>query len=196
MLESMITSPSPTRAEASDVATAVFDGADAVMLSAESASGAFPVEAVRTMDRIIQRTEHHSAYAPMIAALQPDIDSTPQNAVSGAAAELAKIIGAACIVAFTSSGTTACRVARQRPSGAVPILSITPHEETARRLALLWGSHSVQTHDVSTYTEMVEEAVKHACATGLATPGQKIVVVAGVPFGHAGSTNNLRIATV
>ena len=194
MLESMIQTPTPTRAEASDVATAIYDGADAVMLSAESASGQFPLEAVSTMDRIISHTEAHKAYPAIIAALQPQIEPMPQHAIAAAAASVATAIGAAGIVAFTSSGTTACRIARQR--SAVPILSITPNLQTARKLALLWGSHNVCSHDVASYTQMVDEAAAHALASGFAQPGQTIVVVAGVPFGSAGSTNNLRIVTV
>ncbi|WP_406856652.1 pyruvate kinase [Alsobacter sp. KACC 23698] len=194
MLESMINAPTPTRAEASDVATAIYDGADAVMLSAESASGQYPLQAVETMDHIIARTEKHGSYPPIIEALRPAVEPLPQHAVSAAAAEVANAIGAAGIVAFTSSGTTAARIARQRPF--MPILSITPNEATARRLALLWGSYSVLSEDVTTYKEMVAQAVAQAKAVEFAKPGEAIVVVAGVPFGKAGSTNNLRVVTV
>jgi pyruvate kinase len=194
MLESMIVTPTPTRAEASDVATAIYDGADAVMLSAESASGQYPVEAVATMDRIIARTERHKDYAQIIAALHPETDPLPQHAISAAAAMVASDIGAACIVAFTFSGTTACRIARQRSR--TPILSVTPHESIARRLVLVWGSRSIHSDDIATYDEMVEQAVHHARESGLAQPGENIVVVAGVPFGMSGSTNNLRVVTV
>lgn len=194
MLESMISAPTPTRAEASDVATAIYDGADAVMLSAESASGQYPLQAVETMDHIIARTEKHGSYPPIIEALKPAIEALPQHAIAGAAAEIANAIGAAGIVAFTSSGTTAYRIARQRPF--VPILSITPSAGTSRRLALLWGSYSVQSDDVTTYKEMVAQAVAQAKAVEFAKPGETIVVVAGVPFGKAGSTNNIRVVTV
>ncbi|MEJ1161913.1 pyruvate kinase [Prosthecomicrobium sp. N25] len=194
MLESMIQAPAPTRAEASDVATAIYDGADAVMLSAESASGQYPLEAVETMDRIVSRTERHSAYPAIVEALHPAVEPLAQHAVSAAAAEVAKTIGAAGIVAFTSTGTTAARIARQRPG--LPILAITPNLPTARRLALLWGAFNVRSDDVSSYSQMVEEAVRHVRETGFAQPGECVVVVAGVPFGAAGSTNNLRVVTV
>jgi pyruvate kinase len=194
MLESMISAPTPTRAEASDVATAIYDGADAVMLSAESASGKYPIEAVEVMDHIIARTESHHSYPPIINALHPNIEPLPQHAVAAAAADVATAIGSAGIVAFTSSGTTALRIARQRPS--IPILSITPHIQTVRKLALMWGSVGVQSADISNFKEMVDQAVFHAKATGFAQPGQTIVVVAGVPFGASGSTNNLRVVTI
>ncbi|WP_239510962.1 pyruvate kinase alpha/beta domain-containing protein, partial [Stenotrophomonas maltophilia] len=119
--------------------TAIYDGADAVMLSAESASGQFPVHAVQTMDRIIRRTEQHRSYRPIIEALKPPIEALPQHAVAAAAAEVANAIGAAAVVAFTQNGTTAYRIARQRSPA--PILGLTPHEQTARKLALLWGTY-------------------------------------------------------
>ncbi|CEJ11182.1 Pyruvate kinase [bacterium YEK0313] len=193
MLESMIQTPTPTRAEASDVATAIYDGADAVMLSAESASGQYPVQAVETMDRIIRRTEQHHSYRAVIEALKPAIEPLPQHAVAAAAAEVADAIGAAAVVAFTQSGTTAYRIARQR--SAVPILGLTPHEQTARRLALLWGTYSTRSDEVTDYTEMVDQAVAQALAADYVKPGETLVVVAGVPFGQAGSTNNLRVVT-
>lgn len=194
MLESMIQAPAPTRAEASDVATAIYDGADAVMLSAESASGQYPLEAVATMDRIVAHTERHKSYPPIIEALHPSVEPLAQHAVSAAAAEVAKTIGAAGVVAFTSSGTTAARIARQRTG--VPILAITPNLNTARRLALLWGAYNVRSDDVTSYSQMVEEAVAQVRAHNFAQAGQSVVVVAGVPFGAAGSTNNLRVVTV
>jgi len=194
MLESMIKSPSPTRAEASDVATAIYDSADAVMLSAESASGDYPVEAVTMMDRIISRTESHKLYRSIIDALQPVPEHTIPHAVAAAAADVASQIDATAIVAFTASGTTALRVARKRPK--VPIVSVSPNPSTARRLALLWGTHSVIARDVASYDEMVESARAQAHREGLADTGDRIVVVAGVPFGRAGSTNNLRVVTV
>ena len=194
MLESMITAPTPTRAEASDVATAIYDGADAVMLSAESASGQYPVEAVEIMDHIIGRTERHHSYPPLIHALHPAVEPHPQHLISAAAADVASSIGAAGVVAFTQSGTSSLRIARQRPS--VPILSITPSIQTARRLALLWGTDTVQSSGGGSYDEMVEQAIHHAKDTGFAQPGETIVIVSGIPFGMAGSTNNLRIVTV
>jgi pyruvate kinase len=191
MLDSMIGAPTPTRAEASDVATAVYDGADAVMLSAESASGSYPCEAVEMMDRIIRRTEQHKLYRSIIAASQPEIEHTPPHAVAAAAADLAEAIEAPAIVAFTSSGTTAARIARKRPS--VSILAITPDEATSRRLCLLWGAHSVFSDDVHTYEEMVDRASATVLSEEFAEPGDVVVVVAGIPFAQAGTTNNLRV---
>ena len=194
MLESMIRSPTPTRAEASDVATAIYDGADAVMLSAESASGQYPVEAVTMMDRIISHTEEHSTYRSILDALEPTPDHTVPHAVAAAAADVADAIGAAVVVAFTASGTTALRIARKRPR--VQILSVSPDLAIARRLAVLWGTHSIASQDISTYDEMVEVAKQHAIAQGFAKTGDHIVVIAGIPFGQPGTTNNLRVVTV
>ncbi|MGQ3048770.1 MAG: pyruvate kinase [Niveispirillum sp.] len=194
MLDSMVASPTPTRAEASDVATAVYDGADAVMLSAESASGQYPVEAVSMMNRIITSTEHHPTYRPIITALEPEVDHTPSHAVAGVAADLAGTIDAAAIFAYTSSGNTVARIARKRPD--VPVLATTPHESVARRLALVWGAHAIHSVDVGTYEEMVDRARTLAVKEEFARPGDRIVIVAGIPFGQSGSTNNLRIAKI
>lgn len=194
MLDSMTHTPAPTRAEASDVATAIYDGADAVMLSAESASGRYPVEAVAMMHRIICKTEEHGVYRSIITALEPQVESTPPHAVAAAAGELADTIQAAAIVAFTSSGTTAARIARRRPQ--VPIIAVTPDRRVSRQLSLLWGAHSVHSPDIHNYEEMVEHALATAIREGFAEIRQTIVVVAGVPFGRAGTTNNLRIAEV
>ena len=194
MLESMIKTPTPTRAEASDVATAIYDSADAVMLSAESASGDYPLEAVQMMDRIISHTEAHKLYRSIIEAQHPVSDDTAAHAVAASAADVADAIGAAAIIAFTASGTTAMRTARKRPR--VPILSLSPDATIARRLALLWGTHNVQSSDIASYDEMVESARKHALADGFARPGEQIVVIAGIPFGTPGSTNNLRVVRV
>ncbi len=194
MLDSMVNTPTPTRAEASDVATAIYDGADAVMLSAESASGDYPVETVAMMNRIIETTEQHSAYQSIIHALDPDIEPSAQHAVSAGAAFVANSINAKAIVAFTWSGTTAYRIARERPE--VPIITLTPQPSVSRRLALVWGAHSVRSTEITDYSEMVSQAVKHARAGGFAGDNDQIVIVAGVPFGVAGSTNNLRVAVV
>ncbi|MBX9739696.1 MAG: pyruvate kinase [Beijerinckiaceae bacterium] len=191
MLDSMVSSPAPTRAEASDVATAIYDGADAVMLSAESATGSFAKEAVEMMDRIISRTEQHKLYGSIIAASEPEIERTPPHAIASAAADIAVTIDAPVIVAFTSSGTTAARIAANRP--AVPILAITPDIDVSRRLGLLWGAHSLWAENIHSYEEMVEQACSRAAAEGFAARGQFIVVVAGIPFAQAGTTNNLRI---
>jgi pyruvate kinase len=194
MLESMIKAPSPTRAEASDVATAIYDSADAVMLSAESASGDWPVEAVAMMDRIVSHTESHKLYRSIIEALQPSPEHTTPHAIAAAAADVADAIGAAAIVAFTASGTTALRAARKRP--AVPIISISPEAGIARRLALLWGTHSISSTEISSYDEMIDSARRHALADGFAEPEDRLVVVAGIPFGRRGSTNNIRVMRV
>ncbi len=191
MLESMVTTPTPTRAEASDVATAIYDGADAVMLSAESAAGSYPVEAVSMMDRIIRRTEKHKLYRSILRAIEPQIDPTPSHAVAGAAADLAEVLGAAAVVAFTSTGTTALRVARQRPE--VPILALTPSLQVSRQLCLLWGAHSVRADEVENVGGMVAQAKLWADQEGFASGTDHIVLVAGVPFGSAGHTNNIRV---
>jgi pyruvate kinase len=175
------------------VATAIYDGADAVMLSAESAAGQYPREAVEMMDRIIRSTESHKMYRSLIEAAQPNEERTPPHAVATAAADLGSAIHAAAIVAYTSSGTTAARIARKRP--ALPTLAITPNREVLRRLCLLWGAHSVLSDDVHSYEEMVEHATQLAAQEDFAHKGDLIVVVAGIPFAQAGTTNNLRIVT-
>jgi pyruvate kinase len=194
MLDSMVAAPTPTRAEVSDVATAIYDGADAVMLSAESASGRYPREAVEMMDRIIKSTEQHKMYRSIIEATQLGEEQTPPHAVATAAADLASAIHAAAIVAYTSSGTSAARVARKRPNQ--PILAITPNTETSRRLCLLWGAHSVLSEDVRNYEEMVERATTVAIEEEFAQAGSLLVVVAGIPFAQAGTTNNLRVLSI
>ena len=194
MLESMMASPSPTRAEASDVATAVYDGADAVMLSGETASGKYPIEAVTIMDRIIQRVEHDELYRTIMDAVHPEPEATAADAISAAARQVGHTISAACIATFTMSGSTALRAARERPD--VPILGLTGNPTTARKLALLWGVHWVLTHDIASFTEMVQIATEAARTEGFAEPGQRLVVTAGVPFGTPGATNVLRIARV
>jgi pyruvate kinase len=194
MLESMINSPAPTRAEASDVATAVYDGADAVMLSAETAAGDYPVEAVTIMDRIIASTETDPSYRRIVHALHPAPDATPADAISVATAQVAHTIGAAAIVNYTMSGSTALRSARERPD--VPIIVLTNKQETARRLSVLWGAHCVHTADVKSTGEMADKACRIAAREGFAKSGEKIVITAGVPFGTPGTTNLLRIAWI
>jgi len=194
MLESMITAPTPTRAEASDVATAVYEGADAVMLSAETAVGDYPIEAVTMMDRIARRVQQDPLYYSSLASSHMEPEHTNRDAISAAASQVATTIGAAAIVSFTSSGATALRAARERP--AVPILALTPDLGTARRLALLWGAHCVHAADIENFNDMVERAVLMAQREDFATAGQRVVITAGVPFGTPGSTNVLRIAWV
>jgi len=194
MLDSMVHAPAPTRAEASDVATAVYDGADAMMLSAESASGQYPVESVAMMNRIIARTERDPLYRRLMAAQHPEPEATAADAISAAAAQVAHTLSAAAIVTYTTSGSTSLRAARERPD--VPILCLTSSLHTARRLALVWGTHCVETSDVSSFSEMVDKATRIAREEKFAELGQRLVVTAGVPFGTPGSTNVLRIAWV
>jgi pyruvate kinase len=191
MLESMITSPSPTRAEVSDVATAVYDGADAVMLSAESASGQFPCEAVTMMNRIATSVENDPGYGARVHFTQTLPDPTTADAIAHAVNTMVTTVGAAAIVCFTSSGSTARRLSRERP--AVPMLVLTPSEKTARRMGILWGAHAVRTRDVSSFEEMIAKAKRMALRHGIAKGGQRIVITAGVPFGTPGSTNVIHI---
>jgi pyruvate kinase len=194
MLESMITAPTPTRAEASDVATAVYEGADAVMLSAETAAGRYPVESVAMMDRIACRVQQDPLYFSALESIRMEHEHTNPDAISAAACQVAETVGAAAIVSYTTSGATALRAARERPG--VPILVMTSSLATARRLALLWGAHCVHTADVRSFNDMVQKAVRTAHREGIAAPGQRVVVTAGVPFGTPGATNVLRIAWV
>lgn len=194
MLESMVSAPAPTRAEASDVATAVYDGADAVMLSAETASGKYPTEAVAIMSRIIERTETDDSYRPILDAVHGDPEATAPDAITAAARQVAETIRAAAIVCFTTSGSTALRAARERPTA--PILTLTANLRTARRLALVWGLHCVFTADVDNFGDMVAKAGAVAKDEDLAQSGQRLVVTAGVPFGTPGATNVLRIAWI
>ncbi|WP_041794703.1 pyruvate kinase [Pararhodospirillum photometricum] len=195
MLESMVQAPTPTRAEASDVATAIYDGADAVMLSAETAVGQFPVEAVAIMDKIIQQVENDDYYQRLRDNRRETPEGTAADAIAAAASQVAQTIGAAVIVAYTSSGSTPLRVARQRPS--VPILCLTARQRIARRMAIVWGIHStVVGRDISSFSEMVEMATDRVLTEGFADIGERIVVTAGVPFGTSGTTNTLRIAWV
>ncbi|GEO80183.1 pyruvate kinase [Pararhodospirillum oryzae] len=195
MLESMIQAPTPTRAEASDVATAIYDGADAVMLSAETAVGHFPVEAVAIMDKIICQVEHDDYYHHLRDVRREVPEGTAADAISAAARQVAHTVGAAVIVAYTSSGSTPLRVARQRPE--VPILCLTARQRIARRMALVWGVHpAVVSRDIASFSEMVEMAMDRVLLEGFASVGERIVVTAGVPFGTPGSTNSLRIVWV
>ncbi len=194
MLDSMVREPAPTRAEASDVANAVYDGADAVMLSAETASGAFPVESVEMMARIIRRVELDPIYREMMNAAKAPPQATASDAITLAAREVAVTIRAACIVCYTSSGSTAQRASRERPP--VPILCLTGRTQTARRMTLAWGVHCFFSHDVSTIDEMVAYAQESAKANKIAKAGERIVITAGMPFGTPGATNMLRVAWV
>jgi len=194
MLDSMVKSPTPTRAEASDVATAVYDGADAVMLSAESASGNYPLESVAIMDRIITRVEQDPFYRKMQDTNLSEPESTTSDAITAAARQVAHTLQAAAIVTFTSSGMTTLRAARERPEA--PILAITPEITTARKLALVWGVHSIKSRPIASFSEGVNDACLLAEQEGFAKVNDRIVVTAGVPFRVSGSTNILRIARI
>lgn len=194
MLESMISSPTPTRAEASDVATAIFEGADAVMLSAETATGEYPVEAVSMMERIIEQVENDENYELLANADQIDRLGTDADAITSAARQIAMIIDAAAIVTFTSTGSTTFRAAKVRPT--VPILGLTPELSTSRRLVLVWGVHPVRTQDVKEFADVVADGISVSAEEGFAKKGDNIVITAGVPFGRPGTTNIIRIASV
>jgi pyruvate kinase len=193
MLESMVGSGFPTRAEASDVANAVYEGADALMLSAESASGQYPLEAVKMMDRIIARVEHDPRWPGLMAAEHAESGGHADlDAIASAACRAAETAGAACLVAFTARGATARRISRERPLQ--PVLALTPSLESARRMSLGWGLEPRVANDPVGEDDMAAQAVGAAAELGFAKPGDPVVVVAGVPFGRAGSTNLLRIA--
>jgi pyruvate kinase len=192
MLESMIKSPSPTRAEVSDVATAIYDGADAIMLSAESAAGDWPEEAVAMMDRIACSVEADPAYKARLHFQETHPDATTADALAAAATHIAETVSATAIICFTTSGSTARRVARERPG--VPLLVLTPDQRTARRLGLLWGAHAVHTRDVADFEEMVAKSKRMALRAGVAKAGDPVVLMAGVPFGTPGATNVVHVA--
>lgn len=194
MLESMITEPVPTRAEVSDVATAVYEGADAVMLSAESASGAWPEKAVQTMDKIAQSAEGDSYYGGIIHAQRNEPEATPADAISAAARSIAETLKVPTIVCYTGSGSTGARLARERPS--MPILALTPIVATARRLTLTWGIHSLIVPNAKSLDDMMSQAGELAFREDFAKPGERILITAGVPIGAPGTTNMLRIATI
>jgi pyruvate kinase len=194
MLESMINSPVPTRAEVSDVATAIFEGADAVMLSAESAAGNYPMQAVATMNRIAEEVEGDALYRNIIAAQRAAPEATGADAIADAARQIADTLDLAAVICWTSSGSTALRVARERPRS--PIVALSPNISTGRRLAVVWGVHCVVTEDAHDQDDMVERACRIAVRESFAKPGQRVIVVAGVPLGTPGATNMLRIAYI
>jgi len=194
MLESMIKNPVPTRAEVSDVATAVFEGADAVMLSAESAAGDHPVEAVTVMNRIAESVETDPNYGQIINAQRTEPEPTGPDALSNAARTVAETLNASAIICYTTSGSTGLRAARERSN--VPVLALTPHAPTARRLSLVWGLTCVLTEDAQDLDDMVDRAGRLAFQQGLARVGDRIVIMAGVPLGTPGATNMLRVAFV
>ena len=194
MLDSMINAPSPTRAEASDVATAVFDAADSLMLSAETASGKFPVESVQIMDRIIRGVESDISYRQILESKKIKLEETTSDAISSAASQVVKTVLAKAIFTYTRSGATAKRAARERPT--VPIIGLSPDRITARQLALIWGVHTIHALEPKSFSGMIENACDLAKKEGIVKKGDYVVVTAGAPIGVSGSTNNLRIAKI
>ena len=194
MLDSMVESPSPTRAEASDVATAVFDSADCLMLSAETASGKFPVESVKIMDRIIRGVENDNSYRQILESKQIKLEETTSDAISSAASQVVKTVLAKAIFTYTRSGATAKRAARERPT--VPIIGLSPERITARQLALIWGVHTIHALEPKSFSGMIDNACELAKKEGIVKKGDYVVITAGAPIGVSGSTNNLRIAKI
>jgi pyruvate kinase len=194
MLESMIANPVPTRAEVSDVATAIFEGTDAVMLSAESAAGQYPVEAVATMNRIAEEVENDPTYQSIIQAQRSKPEATGADAIAEAARQIADTLDLAAIACWTFSGSTGLRVARERPQS--PTIAISPNLATGRRLAVVWGVHCIVAEDARDLDDMVDRACRLAFREGFAKAGQRIIIVAGVPLGTPGATNMVRIAFV
>lgn len=194
MLKSMITAPVPTRAEVSDVATAVFDGADAVMLSAESAAGDYPVEAVATMARIAEKVERDPNYPSIVNNQRSEPEATGADAVSLAARQIASTLNLSAIICYTSSGTTGLRASRERPL--TPIIALSPVVETARRLSLVWGLHCVVTEDAHDLDDVVNRACNIAYREEFAKPGDRVIITVGVPLRTPGNTNMLRIAYI
>jgi len=194
MLESMIQSPVPTRAEVSDVATAIYEGVDAIMLSAESAAGKFPIESVSTMNRIGEEVERDPIYREVAIAQRPTPEATAGDAIANAARQIAETLDLAAIICWTSSGSTAIRVARERPRP--PVVAITPNLATGRKLSLVWGVHCVVAEDAHDQDDMVNRAGRIAFRDGFARAGQRVIIVAGVPLGTPGATNMVRIAYV
>ena len=194
MLDSMINAPSPTRAEASDVATAVFDAADCLMLSGETASGKFPIESVQIMDRIIRGVEHDPSYRQILDSKQIKLQQTTSDAISSAASQVVKTVKAKAIFTYTRSGETAKRAARERPT--VPIIGLSPERLTARQLALIWGVHSIHALEPKSFSGMIDNACHLAKSEKIVRRGDYVIITAGAPIGVSGSTNNLRIAKI
>jgi pyruvate kinase len=194
MLESMISSPVPTRAEVSDVATAIFDGADAVMLSAESAAGQFPIEAVSTMNRIAEEVEEEDTYHTIMKAQHAEPEATGADAIAAAARQIADTLDLSAVICWTSSGSTGLRVARERPQAS--IVAISPNLATGRKLSVAWGIHCVVAEDAHDQDDMVERACRLAFKDGFAKAGRRVIIVAGLPLGTPGATNMIRIAFV
>ncbi|SDL06536.1 pyruvate kinase [Pseudomonas delhiensis] len=194
MLESMRFAPAPTRAEVTDVATAVSEGADCVMLSAETASGQYPLEAVEMMAKIIRQVEAEPDYQGQLELNRPEPDATVSDAISCAIRRISRILPVAVLVNYTESGASTLRASRERPKA--PILSLTPNLKAARRLSVAWGVYSVVNEQLAHVDEICATALEIALAQRMAQRGDTVVVTAGLPFGQPGSTNMLRIETV
>ncbi|MEA1963518.1 MAG: pyruvate kinase [Candidatus Aerophobetes bacterium] len=194
MLESMIENPYPTRAEVTDIANAIFDGTDAIMLSEETAIGKHPLESVRIMDKIAIKTEEALNYEKILEERALSVEPATPDAISHATCQVAQDLGAEAIITFTFSGSTARRVARYRPR--VPIIAASPNKKTVRRLALSWGVYPLQSPDLKDTDDMIHKSKKIALKTGMVHQGDKIVITAGVPFGISGTTNLLKVETV
>lgn len=194
MMESMISSPVPTRAEVSDVATAIYEGTDAVMLSAESAAGDYPVEAVRTMNDVAVEVENDPTYREVIESSRTHVRKTVADGITVAARDIAETTDVKAICCFTHSGTTALKAARERPR--VPILALTPLVGTARRLCLSWGMHCVMTSELQRFKMAVVQAARAAQRYGFGEDSDQIVVTAGIPFNMPGTTNILRVSPI
>jgi pyruvate kinase len=192
MMESMIESPVPTRAEVSDVATAIYEGADAVMLSAESAAGGYPIEAVTTMNNVALEVEADPTYRDIMENTRKVKRSSVADGIVASAREIAESTDIKAICCFTQSGTTASLVARERPR--VPIIVLTPLVDVARRMSLTWGTNCVLTGEMTRFKMAVISAARAARSTGIATSADQIVVTAGVPFNVQGTTNIIRVA--
>lgn len=190
MLESMIESPTPTRAEASDVATAVWDGVDCVMLSAETAVGEYPVEAVQIMHRILEETEHRDGYFDNLA-FGVNEGHTTYHAVATSATQLARHIDATAVVAFSTSGATAVRLSRERPG--LPIVMMTPNQTARQRMNILWGINSIKTDYFNSFDEALDGISRLMLENKMGNPGEQVIVVAGTPFGVVGTTNTIRV---
>lgn len=191
MLDSMIKSPLPTRAEAADVATAIYDGADAVMLSGETAVGNYAVDTVTTMNKIIENVERDPYYQTITDSTHPGAENTTADAICCAMRRIAKLLPVSTTVTFTSSGFTTSRLARERPEA--PILSLSPSISTLRQLTLVWGTHAVKASTPENIEEMVKQACELSIREGFSSPGKAIVLIGGMPFGKPGTTNLLRI---
>ncbi|CAE6936998.1 pyruvate kinase [Ectopseudomonas khazarica] len=194
MLESMRFSPAPTRAEVTDVANAVAEGADAVMLSAETASGDYPLETVQMMSKIIRQVESGPDYQSQLDVGRPQAEATASDAISCAIRRISSILPVAALVNYSESGASSLRASRERPKA--PILSLTPSLTTARRLTVAWGIYSVVNERLRKVEEVTSTALEIAQAQGMAKRGETVVITAGEPFGQPGSTNSLRIETL